>query len=99
MLSVLWESLGTEAFSYSKVVKCSGSRWKAVSKVLNVKIMTLLIISNIMKTDAAPSLVRRPQPQPWFVLLRINNKAGTEQGVELAVPDGGHHPARIVSRH
>ena len=28
-----------KAFSYSKVVKCSGSRWKAVSKrFLNVKI-------------------------------------------------------------
>ena len=48
MLSVLWESLGTESFSYSKVVKCSGSRWKAVSKrFLNVKIITPLIISHL----------------------------------------------------
>lgn len=64
MLSVLWESLGTEAFSYSKVVKCSGSRWKAVSKrFLNVKIITPLIISNIMKTRRSPiSCQKAPAP-------------------------------------
>ena len=64
MLSVLWESLGTEAFSYSKVVKCSGSRWKDVSKrFLNVKIITALIISNIMKTRCSPiSCQKAPAP-------------------------------------